>query len=138
MTRGWVSKNAKMQKQKLSRSTLSFTFLVSFLRFLLFFSFCSPFLPFLSPFLPFLSPFLRFCSLITLSFSLTFFFSCFLYFCSLAFFTYARLLPVLLLSCFLYFCSLAFFTSDHLLTFGGFVKQLLVDRESLYLHFSIF
>ena len=82
--------------------------------------------------------------------------TCCLYFCSLAAFTFARLLPSLLLAFCLYFCSLAAFTSARLLPLlllacclycyllalanllCGFVKWLVVDGESIYLHFNVF
>ena len=63
----------------------------------------------------------------------SFLLACCLYFCSLPTFTVARLLPLLLLTRCLYFCSLPLPNF-----FGGFVKWRIVDRESLYLHFSVF
>ena len=136
----------------------------AFLAFVLppFLPFLSYFLPFLcsstAPFslrsfislLPsFIAFFLAFVSFLPEFLPSFFSFNCrwarFLYLCllaaywSLVAFTYARLprfarlLPSLLLACCLYFCSLAL-----AILFRGFVKCLVDDHESLYLHFGMF
>ena len=104
--------------------------------------FVPSFIRFFPSLIPAFPSFSRFPFLVLLSFR------CVLYLCSLAYFTFARLLPKLLLACCLYFCSPAAFTSARLLLllllacfgtfFCGFVKWLVVDCESLYLHFNIF
>ena len=109
-------------------------FLHSFHSFLhSFHSFLHSFLSFLNFCLSFLVPLSFPCFLVFISRCLHNMLDCLLHVCSLAAFTVAHLLPLLLLTCGLYFCSLALAN-----LFCGFVKRLVVDRESLQIHFNIF